>query len=580
MIITPNSFRKKVESSPLPQGLTSLEEFGIDSSTFLKSQGLMGQGRVGEATIGNAERPSNMWYRVTGQTTYWYMYALMDWYKSEVSVLSTIINRATLELFRYGLELKPRFAYKCVDCGFESDYIIQKCPVCGSLHLRKPDPTQKEYFKRPNGKSFLEEANDNGQTLRDVLKGYAEMEYQNNQGYTLCVTGDILDENGHLLRAYPLEFVTYDPKFVRSLYDDTGKLGATYAFTRKDRNSLINYSSPSSKDQELLDHAYSNGDELYPAYWQIGTHFGGTGRYWCYTVEEVYQDHWFTQSLTYGIPIWFDIEDDLLAYHYLEKHILKRYKSGYIRKMVILPGFNDDDAEDISKGIQDVMAKNDNSIPIICLPPQIPGTAEMKAQTLELGTENASDAINVKNEIRDRLCAHAGVPNVFAGDVEASGGMNNESQQITIFDRYLMSQYEMIDRQCDWIMSWFPKITDWELRVMRPSKAYTDARRRLDRINEAQQMKSLGFPVELSVNGEFVYGARPYDQLQQEDQMKQQKEAEMQQKKAENAQRGLMPGDGEGPPEAGTLRGVDNEVAGSKDEVDQAMRESADAAEV
>lgn len=580
MIITPNSFRKKVESNPLPQGLTSLKEFGVDSETFLKSQGLMGQGRVGEATIGNAERPSNMWYRVTGQTTFWYAYALMDWYKSEVSVLSTIINRATLELFRYGLELKPRFAYKCVNCDFESDYIIDECPVCGSRHLRRPDPTQKDYFKRPNGKSFLEEANDNGQTLRDVLKGYAEMEYQNNQGYTLCVTGDIIDDRGHLLRAYPLEFVSYDPKFVRCLYDDTGKLGATYAFTRKDRNSLINYSSPSSKDQELLNHAYSNGDELYPAYWQIGTHFGGTGRYWCYTSEEVYQDHWFTQSLTYGIPIWFDIEDDLLAYHYLEKHILKRYKSGYIRKMVILPGFNDDDAEDISKGIQDVMAKNDNSIPIICLPPQIPGTAEMKAQTLELGTENASDAINVKNEIRDRLCAHAGVPNVFAGDVEASGGMNNESQQITIFDRYLMSQYEMIDRQCDWIMSWFPKITDWELRVMRPSKAYTDARRRLDRINEAQQMKGLGFPVELSVNGEFVYGARPYDQLQQEDQMRQQKEAEMQQKKAENAQRGLMPGDGEGPPEAGSLRGVDNEVAGSKDEVDQAMRESADAAEV
>ena len=333
---------------------------------------------------------------------------------------------------------------------------------------------------------------------------------------------------------------------------------------------------PSAEDVDLMTRAADSNKILYPACWQIGSNYGGTGRYWCYTQEEVYQDHWFGQSMIYGLPVWLDIEDDLLTYHYLEKHFLKRYKFGYVRKMVILPGFNDEDVEDITKGIQDVMAKNDNSIPIICLPPQLPGTAEMKAQTLELGTEDANDAINVKNEIRDRLCAHVGVPNVFAGDVEASGGMNNESQQITIYDRYLMAQYERIDRQCDWIMSWFPKITDYELRVMRPSKAYTDAKRRLDRIQEAQQMKNLGFPVELTSDGEFIYGSRPYDQVQQEMQMKQQKMAQQ----AQNAQRGLMPGDGEGPPESGTMRAEDSEVAGSKDEVDLSMRDSAGSAEV
>lgn len=541
---------------------------------------------VGGISIGNAERPSNLWYKVTGQSTYWYMYAMMDWYKSEVSVLSTIINRSTQELFRHGLELRPRFAYKCVDCGYESDYIIRECPVCRSRHLRKPDPTQKDYFVRPNGKSFLEEANDNGQSLKDVLKSYAELEYQDNQAYNVCITGDIVDELGHLVRAYPLEFLCIDPKFTRMLYDDTGEIGATYAFTRDDRNSIVNLEDRSPENADKVARAQDSGKELYPACYLIGENYGGTGRYWAYTRDEVYQDHWFAQSLIYGIPIWFDIEDDLLTWHYLEKHFLKRYKFGYVRKILILPGFNEEDAEDMVMGVQDVMAKNDNSIPIICLPPQIPGTAEMKAQVLELGTENANDAIAVKNEIRDRLCAHVGVPNIFAGDVEASGGMNNESQQITIYDRYLMSQYEMIDRQCDWIMSWFPKITDWELRVMRPSKAYTDARRKLDRIQEATQMKGLGFQVELSTNGEFVYGSKPLDQVQQEVQMKEQRkqlqaqEQQEQMQQVNNAQMGLMPGDGEGPPERGTLRREDGDVAGSKDEVDLSMRESAEAAVV
>lgn len=119
----------------------------------------------------------------------------------------------------------------------------------------------------------------------------------------------------------------------------------------------------------------------------------------------MYEDKWFKPSLTYGVPIWYDIEDDLLAYHYIEKHNLKKYKFGYVRKMVILPGFNDEDAEDIAQGVKDVLATNDNSIPIICTPPQMPGVAEQKAQTLELGTESSQDLLQVKNDIRDRLCA-------------------------------------------------------------------------------------------------------------------------------------------------------------------------------
>ena len=70
-----------------------------------------------DAAIGNAERPSNLIYKVTSQSTYWYMYALMDWYKSEVSCFSTIINRASTELTKDGLEFKPKFALKCEDCG-------------------------------------------------------------------------------------------------------------------------------------------------------------------------------------------------------------------------------------------------------------------------------------------------------------------------------------------------------------------------------------------------------------------------------------------------------------------------------
>lgn len=562
--ISKSQFHSKVLSvSPhfAPPGLT-LKDIGGDIDSTISN--IQSAERMSKS-IGNAERPSNIWYRMNGQTSYWYMYALMDWYKSEVSVLSTIIIRSVSELFRYDLELKPKFALKCETCGYESQTMITECPACHEHRLRRPDPSQKKYFIRPNGKSFIEEANDNGQSLKDVLKSYAESQWQNNQAYTVCITGDIYDkETGRLDRSIPLEFISVDPKFVRFLYDDTGKPGTIYAFTRDDRNSLINMVD----DTDVVNDVTAEGKELYPAAWQVGSNYGGTGKYWLYSLEEVYQDHWFKQTLTYGKPIWLDIEDDLLAYHYIEKHNLKKYKYGYVRKIVILPGFSDDDVEDITKGIQDILATNDNSIPIVCTPPQLQGVAEMRAQTLELGTESSADLMQIKNDIRDRLCAHGGVPNIFAGDVEASGGMNNESQQITIYDRYLMGPYSYVDRQCKWIMSWFPKITDYELSLMRPSKAYTDTKRMIDRIQEAQLMKSLNYDSYL-IDGEFRYSEEPIDQP-----MRRQQEAMQNQMAMQQMAGSLMPGDGEGPPEVGTARRDDADIDETKNEIELAKRES------
>lgn len=552
---------------PSPSGYT-LSDFRADSKSLVEQ---IEKSRRQKKTAENAERPENVWFRQLGSNTYWYMYAVMDFYRSEVSILSTICNRAATELFRHDISFRPKFALKCEDCGYEMQTLEKECVACGSVHLHRPDPTQLDYFKRPNGKSFLDEANDNGQALIDVLKMYGETQWLQNQAYLLCVTGDIVDaRSGRLERAYPLEFIAIDPKFVQNLFDDTGEPGTLYGFVRDKRDVMIGLDTE-HPENSIVD---ENGKAIYPACWKIGSNYGASGDFRLYTKEEVYQDHWFRQSLTYGIPHWFDIEDDLLTFHYIEKHNLKKYKYGYVRKMVILPGFSDEDVEDITKGIQDILATNDNSIPIICTPPQMQGVAEMRAQTLELGTESASDLIQVKKEIMERICAHGGTPNLLVGDVEASGGMNNESQQITIFDRYMLDKYNFIDRQLRWVLSWFPEITDWELVLNRPSKAYTDARRRMEKMQEAQAMKSLGFKVDY-IDGEFRYGAAP--------------EQEMQEMGAEGGgggggmpisaimgDMGLLPGDGSGPPEEGTVRREDDEVDAAKNEVDLAKREVKD----
>jgi len=505
------SMSQLVKASPRPDTLPKT------STGTTISQEIMGfnlKQSSGDGVVQEVEvvgRPSNIIWRMTNRSQWWQYYSLMDWYRGEVSLVDTLIMRSVTELFRYGIDWEPDFAVKCVDCGTTYENNVKICPYCNSKRLVKPEEKQKDYFVRPDGTSFIDEANENQQSLKDLCRMYAESEYQNNQAYMVAITGDVVDnETKQLIHSYPLEFICVDPKFVRMLYDEHAEPGELYAFTMDDRKCVI----PLPRDGQL--HATTeDGRILYPAYWQIGDSYGASGDSWFYTKDEVYQNHWFKQSMTYGVPHWLSIEDDLLTYHYLEKHTLKKYMYGYVRKVIVLPGFDEKVIRKVAKGVQDVLAKNDNSIPIVGLPPTPPGVTPQPATTLEMGTESGSDAISAKNEIRDRVCAHVGVPNLFAGDVEASGGMNNESQQITTFDRYLMDKYDYADSLLDWILSWFPKITDWKLRVSRPSKADQANKKLLEEIQVAQGMTSLGL-VATYTNGEFVYSENPQNPPQQQ----------------------------------------------------------------
>ncbi len=520
------------------------------------------------------ERPTNLLYRYNGVTSFWHNYALMDWYTSECSALSSLELTIPREVLRYGLTWVPNFYLKCMNpsCGYELQTYAHKCPKCGGTKLRKPDPHQLEYFRRPNGKSFLEEANDSHQSLLDVVFAYAYSEIQNNQAYIVCITGDVVDhETGELIRAYPMEFLFQDPKYVKYLYDDTGKPGTKYGFTRSNRQVMYDL----DENPEVMQTMTDAGEVLYPAEWQIGMNYGGTGPCWYYTGEEVYQDKWFTQSLIYGVPIWFDMEDDILVYHYIEKLLYKRYQNGYVRKILLLPGFDDDAAEAITQGIQSILATNNSSIPIVCTPPPLPGTPELKAQAIELGAESIDEALAVKDDVRRRMCTHVGVTDIFSGDSQSSGGLNNESQQITVFDRSIQGFFNRVDNLLKFFVGWVPQIQDYSLVVDRPSKAHTEHKKRMDELEFISRMKQLGFDI-FCEDGEFRYSEEPIDQIQRRAQ--EQMQAAQMQMQAMAPQAPPMgtedPNREHGGPDKGTARREDPEIDATKSEVDESMDEA------
>lgn len=498
--------RSHRHSSPMPNIETTEGAIQISGPNGLFNDDMVqtiSDVEIARNTIFSGGRPSNFINTMQMSTAFWQPYAMMDFYMREVSILATIRSRSVTEIFRYGLDWEPEFVCKCSDCGHEYQETTKKCEICGSLKIVRPDESQKDYFVRPNGKSFFEEANDSGQSLKAVLQSYAESQYQNNMAYLLCVTGDVVNPDGTIEHQYPLELVTIDPKFVRRMFDESAVPGREMGFLPEDRSVGI-----SIEGNPLL--MTEDGKHIIPAYYRVGSSFGGTGNIWYYGKDEMYCDNWFSPSQTYGIPPWLDIEDDILSYHYMEKHQLKRWQYGYVRGLLVFPGFNRQSMDNMAKSIQKVLAKNDNSIPMIALPPAVPGAGEQKVQFVSLTGDTASDLMTYKNDIRDRLCARAGVPNLIVTDTENSGGLNSESLQITSFDRYLMDKYDHVDDPLDWFLTtFFPKITDWRVRLVRPPKMNTELKQKQEEAQYAMTMKNLGFRILSQKNGRIEISDTP-----------------------------------------------------------------------
>ena len=95
-------------------------------------------------------------------------------------------------------------------------------------------------------------------------------------------------------------------------------------------------------------------------------------------------------------------------------------------------------------------------------------------------------------------------------------------------------------------------------------------------------MKQLGIPFEF-IDGEFRYGEKPLDQIMTEAELRAKGLLDPgdQMKMAHGMMvGGVVPGDGDGPPEKGTARREDGDIDANKNDIEQSMREADDAAEI
>ncbi|WP_292467280.1 hypothetical protein [Methanolobus sp.] len=403
--------------------------------------------------------------------------------EQEVSVFSDSVLKLKQEMFRNRFYWKPCFVKKCKDCGAEYDENIEKC-TCGSASFHEPDYSQvrkKEYF--------IEKANYNGQSLKEVLSDFEFNLNVADNAYLLLVKAYDYDRAGDIALEDVKEILSIDPRDIKKMVKKDGRMGGDIWLCPTHRDKMKH--EPGLKCPVC-------GALLQQAYYE--TTSAENKQY--YLKDEILHSSKYYPSILYGYPPALKMIDDIMAYHYLEKRTKTFYERGRAPGIATFPTNNPDS---LRKFWDETMVKLQDDpyyIPLIGYNTDSKGQATM----LQLMQDPNLDMLEVKKELRERISSRFGVSLIFQGDTSTSGGLNNEGLQMTVTNRAVEDGQTIYNEKVlEWLCTQFG-ITDYVLQL-NPNEEQDEMaeKERLAKdISNARGMYDMGFDVEY-VDGEFVF---------------------------------------------------------------------------
>ena len=415
--------------------------------------------------------------------------------EQEVSIFSDVVLKLKQEMFRRGFFWEPKFTLKCLDCDAEYDEEVEECD-CGSKNLVEPDKNQINFFDNSDS-SFIESANYNHQSLKDVL---TDFEFNLNVGdnaYLLLPKAYEFDNNGEIISSSPKEILSVDPRDIKKIYTPDGFLGGRI------------WVCPRHRDERKGAPGYRCeicGAVLQDAVYET-THSatsGGassTGKKY-YLRDEVHHSSKYYPSILYGFPPILKILDTAMAYHYLEQRVRKFYERGRAPGIATFPTNNQNSLRAFWDETMARLEDDPYYIPIV----GYDSAGKAAASFLKLMEDPNPAMLEVKKELRERMGSRFGVSLIFQGDTSASGGLNNEGLQITVTNRAIEDgQAGYNNKDLPWLCQQFG-ITDYILQL-NPNEE-KDEMAELDRmgrgISNARGMWEMGFDIEFK-DGMFEF---------------------------------------------------------------------------
>lgn len=349
---------------------------------------------------------------------------------------------------------------------------------------------------------WIKQANYNKQSLADILKSIDKDKHILNNSYLIAIQ-DYTFVNGEIYDVQLKELVRGHPLKIRVIADSKGRLGYNDSnekiyFSLHNRKTTI--IEKKAKQTDFLD---EKGCKLQLACYraQAGTGQTGKNEYIYYSSDEVLH---ITDdpTLLYGysklFPVWMKVRTLIEMDRYL---MLAYQKQRPPRGLLSISTTNFASA---NKAWQSLMAKarDDPS----GLHPFIYENSANDKQSIQFTELLKSPAemqmIEFRNEMRRQIGAIYGVMPLFSGDLQTSGGLNNESQQMAVTNRSLEeSQKQINEKVLPWILNKL-KITNYDLVLAEPEERdeTEDIKRLGMKMDNAMKMKQMGFEVTFDTN--------------------------------------------------------------------------------
>ena len=422
---------------------------------------------------------------------------LYDTAKNSTIVRSCLVQLKT-EIFRRGFQWEKAFELKCNTCGYEHNKTVDECMNCESIDLRKPSFKQKNYAE----KFFNGYVNDAHQMFIDVLK---ELETDFNiidDAFLVLVKDYYLDDNGDIVLSKINELYRADPVTMFIETDEDGDRGFT-------RFTCITHREFVSDD--VFDKCVECGSKLHPIEFINRVN----GKEQNFIVGEVIHHSKYSPSRLYGHPPVITLWNNIFTLAAMEAYVSTSYtKARTPRGLLAVQTNNMESLIKYWKGVKEKLEKDPHYIPIMGI--ETDGNSKGSVEWIPfMNTLKEMDYINVKEDLRDRICGFYGVSKIFMADSSASGGLNNEGMQILVTNRAVeMAQNVYNKYMFPFLMEQFG-ITDWKIQLLRSEEEDDIAglRRREIEINLATQIKNLGFEVDMDENGAFTYKKFPSKEL-------------------------------------------------------------------
>ena len=349
--------------------------------------------------------------------------------------------------------------------------------------MRQPDVLEEDYLQ-----NLLDIKNANGQNLKAVLKEISVDHDIVDDGW--LIARNIYQElNGDIVDFETIEFWRVHPGNAGFSLTRAGRIGE-YEYTCIFHRDFFT-NEPYAKCTECF-------RKLQPV---VAVRYREQSIEMRYIKEEIFHGSEYNPTAIYGFPPALTMWYNLLLTSAQEKYMAEYYvDKKWPSAAIFVPAKKRESAVKFKDKLEEATNKDNQSRPVFRFDPESRHKPEVMRLT---DTPEEMAFIDVREESRMRMSAFWGISPIFNSDVQSSGGLNNESRQLTVMSWAIETKQTAIqENYLDKIVE-IHKIQDWhfEFAQIEEEDEAADLALDLQRVEYALQMNSLGFDVELDESG-------------------------------------------------------------------------------